>query len=189
MPVINPLWTAAMRRQWPLVGAVILFLFFTLAHMLAFEPTVARYQRAVSRADKLGIPVDPLEHSQVVPPRVFALLAENAMPAADARREGDSGALGAAMLEEMTRLAGRAGLEVLVTEPGPVIQSANSVHVRAHMRVSGTYSEFVAFLRSLAQNERLYGVDRFTLQAGEGGGQLIDVWVSRYLIKHSGVTN
>ena len=105
MPVINPLWTAAMRRQWPLVGAAILFLFFTLAHMLAFEPTVARFQRAVARADKLGMPVDPRENPQVVPPRVFALLAENAMPAADAKREGDSGALGAAMLEEMTRLA------------------------------------------------------------------------------------
>ena len=40
MSVINPLWIAEARKQWPLVGAVLIFIGFLLVHQLIFAPTV-----------------------------------------------------------------------------------------------------------------------------------------------------
>lgn len=187
MSVINPLWLAAMKRQWPLVGAIFLFLLFTLVHVLAFQPTVARYEQAVRRAGELGVSEDPATTTQVMPPRVFAMLAENAMAPADAQRDADSGAMSAALLEDLTRIASRQGLEVLSTEPGPVVQAANAVHVRARLQLAGDYFEFVGFLRALAQSGRLYAVDRFSFQSSSRG-DLVEVWLSRYVLKQSGAS-
>ena len=166
--MINPLWLAAMRRQWPLVGAVVVFLLFLLVHAVFFRPTADRYQRVVRNAEKLGLSLAPTPGADVIPPRVYALLAENALPASAAKDEGDSGALSASLVETVSRLAARRGMDVIVTEPAPTTQQPQSVIVRAHMRVRATYAEFVGFLEDLSAQEYLMAVDRFSLQPSGG---------------------
>jgi hypothetical protein len=187
MSVINPLWIAAMRRQWPLAGAIVVFLLFLLVHVAFFRPTADRYQNAMRRAQELGVAFEPTASVEVMPPRVYAAIAENAMPAAKAKDEGDSGALSASLVETVSRLAARRGMDVIVTEPAPTTQQPQSVVVRAHMRVRASYSDFVAFLADLAAQEHLLAVDRFTLQPAGGGEQLVDLYVSRYVLKQAPV--
>lgn len=187
MSVINPLWVAEMRRQWPLVGAVVVFLLFLFVHVAFFRPTADRYQKAVRRAGDLGVTFEPSASPEVMPPRVYAALAGNAMPAGQARQEGDSGALSASLVETVSRLAARRGMDVVITEPAPTTQQPQSVIVRAHMRVRATYAEFVGFLADLAGDEHLLAVDRFTVQPAGGSEQLVDLYVSRYILKQEPV--
>ena len=186
MSVINPLWIAEARKQWPLVGAVFVFLGFLLVHQLVFAPTADRYQRALARAGELGLSLDPNDTPQMVPPRVNALLSDNAMRSDEAKRQGDSGALSAALLQDVSTIVRRHGLEVIVTEPGPTTQQGRSVQVRAQFRLRGPYASFVAFLGDLATDSRLYAVDRFSLQPAGGSNQIIELDVSRYILKYSG---
>jgi len=177
-----------MRRQWPLVGAVIVFLVFLLVHAAFFRPTADRYQRAVRNAEKLGMSPEPTDaRADMMPPRVYALLAENALPASTAKEEGDSGALSATLVETVSRLAAKRGMDVIVTEPAPTTQQPQSVIVRAHMRVRATYPEFVSFLQDIAAQDHLLAVDRFALQPAGGNDQLVDLYVSRYILKQAPV--
>lgn len=185
MSVINPLWLAEARRQWPLVGAIILFIAFMFVHQFFFSPTAARYERALARATELGLALDPNDSPQVVPPRVFALLTDNAMDAREARRQGDSGALGASLLADLSEIVRHSDLEIVVAEPGATTQQNNSVVARAHLRLRGSYDDFVAFLGSLATDGRLYGVDRFSVQPTSGRDQVFEIWLSRYILKQS----
>jgi hypothetical protein len=185
--MINPLWLAAMRRQWPLVGAVIVFLLFLLAHMAFFRPAADRYQRALRGAERLGLSLEPSAAPEVTPPRVYVLLAENALPAGTAKDQGESGALSASLIESISRLAAQRRMDVIVTEPAPTSQNPQSVIVRSHMRVRCTYAEFVAFLEDLGSQNHLLAVDRFTLQQTGGGEQIADLYVSRYVLKQSPV--
>jgi len=187
MSVINPLWVAAMRRHWPLVGAVVVFVLFLLVHVAFFRPTADRYQKVVRKAEELGVALAPAASAEVMPPRVYAMLAENALPAAKAKEDGDSGALSASLVETVSRLAARRGMDVVITEPAPTTQQPQSVVVRAHMRVRASYAEFVGFLADLSAQEHLLAVDRFTLQPTGGGEQLVDLYVSRYILKQAPV--
>ena len=185
MSVISPHWIAGMRRQWPLVGAVVVFLLFLLVHVVFFRPTAGRYQQAVQRAEELGVAFEP--STEVMPPRVYAMLAENSLPAGKAKDEGDSGSLSASLVETVSRLAARRGMDVVITEPAPTSQNPQSVIVRAHMRVRASYSEFVGFLADLAEQDHLLAVDRFTLQPASGGDHFVDLYVSRYILKQAPV--
>lgn len=185
--MINPLWLAAMRRQWPLVGAVIVFLLFLLVHVAFFRPTADRYQQVVQRAEELGVAFEPEASPEAMPPRVYALLAENSLPAGQAQEEGDSGALSASLVEMASRLAARRGMDVVVTEPAPTTQQPQSLIVRAHMRVRASYPDFVAFLADLAAQDHLLAIDRFTVQPAGSGEQSIDLYVSRYILKQAQV--
>lgn len=187
MPVINPLWLAAMRRQWPLVGAVTLFLVFLVVHATLFRPAANRYQDAVRRAQSLGLSLEPSD-ATLIPPRVNAILAANALPAAVARENGESGALSAGLIETVSRIAARQRIDILVTEPGPTSQQPQAAVVRAHLRGTGTYAAFLGFLEDLAGNEQLFAIDRFSLQPGPGSSILIDLHVSRYVLKQAPAT-
>ena len=187
MPVINPIWVAAIRRQWPLVGAVALFLVFLLVNATLFRPAANRYQAAVRRAQSLGLSLEP-SASTLIPPRVSAMLAANALPASVARENGESGALSAGLIEAVSRLAAQRRLNVQLTEPGPTSQQPQAAVVRAHLRAIGTYEAFLGFLEDLAAHERLLAVDRFSLQPGAAGSIIIDMHVSRYILKQAPVT-
>jgi hypothetical protein len=185
--MINPLWVAAMRRQWPLAGAVVVFLLFLLVQAAFFRPTIDRYEGVMRKAEELGVALEPTSSPEVIPPRVYALLAENALPARTAKEEGDSGVLSASLVETASRLAARRGMDVIVTEPAPTSQQPQSVIVRAHMRVRASHDEFVGFLQDLAAQEHLLAVDRFSLQPSGGGDLLADLYVSRYILKQAPV--
>jgi hypothetical protein len=185
MPMINPIWVAVLRRHWPLIGALGIYAVFTLTHQFLFLPAAQRYQRAVKQASDLGMPLNPGSAPAMLPPRLFALLSDNALPAAEAQEQGNSGELTAQLLEDLTTLMSRHGIQVIATEPGTVSQQPNSVQIRAHLRLRCTYHAYLTMLEDLARSNKLFAIDRFMLDADETGNQSIEVWVSRYILKRS----
>lgn len=182
---MNPFLLATLRRHWQLFGAIGIFLVFFVTHLVGFQPTVRRYRAALKRAASLGLSLEPGKGAPILPPRVFALLADNSMPAAEAQEQGSSGALTSRLLEDLSELMNRHRVQVLATEPGPVTQQAHSVEVHAHLRVRCSYPQFAALLDDLARSPMLYAVDRFQMNA-QGGNDQIEMWVSRYVLKKGG---
>lgn len=183
MPMIDPVSKAFLRRQWTLVAAVIVFLLFVLSELLWFRPVVKRFDAVLKQGKEMGMAVDPNQAPAVLPPRVFALLVDNTLPAAAAQEQGSSGALTAKLLEDLTELTSRLGIQVLATEPGSITQQPGSVQVRAHLKLRCRYNQFLALLDDLANGARLYSIDRFTLNDEPTGGESLEIWVSRYLLK------
>lgn len=180
---MNPLWTAALRSHWPLVGAFLVFLALAVSDQIWFRPTASRYRVAVKHASELGLAVDPSTMPPVLPPRLFALLSDNSLPAAAAQEQGNSGALTAQLLEELTDLTSRHGMRVIATEPGPVSQQPQAVQVRAHVRLRCRYADFLALLEDIARGGRLISIDRLTITSDLADSEVLELWVSRYIIK------
>lgn len=181
---MNPILAATLRRHWPLVGAAIVFLGFTAVDQIWFRPEARRFQVAVRDAAEVGMAIDPEKSPPILPPRLFALLADNAMPAAEAQEQGNSGALTAQLMGDLTSLMGRHGIEVIVTEPGPVTQQPQSVEVRAHLKLRCRYPDFVAMLDEIARGDHLIAMERFSLAPLGGGMMSAEVWMTRYVLKH-----
>ena len=179
---MNPLLTATLRRHWPLLGAVAMLAVLTAAHQIWFRPTVRRYEVALERANDLGLSLDPDRTPAVLPPRLFALLADNSLPPQVAEEQGSSGTLTAKLLEDLTLRASQHGIRVVSTEPGPMNQQTDGVQVRAHLELRCTYAKFLELLQDLSKQPRLCSVDRFSLTS-PGGEMALDLWVSRYVIK------
>ena len=163
MPLIGPLQAAELRRHWLVFLAGAVFLLFMVAHQGCFRPTVNRYQNLVKQAGELGLSLDPGSNSAILPPRVFALVSDNSVPASVAQEEENAGTLTAEFLNDLTRLTSARGLDIIVTEPVPSTQQLNSVQVRAHLRLRCRYDQFVALLDDLARGPKLNSVDRFNL--------------------------
>ena len=182
---MNPRWTNLARRNWQAVAALLVLLGFAAAQAAAFQPVLARYRRNLLQAAELGMPLDAASAPPAASPRVTALFAGNSLNTAVAEEQGTSGALTAGMLDDVTRLAAKCGLEVVATEQGLVTQLPSSVQVRAHLKLRGRYAAFVDLLGELSRSGSLVAVDRFTLQAGAGGGQDIEVWMSQLILKRT----
>jgi hypothetical protein len=187
MPLINPVLAARLRRQWPLVTTVAVFLVFIVLHMAAFQPALQRYRAAMKLAGELGLTLDPARAPRMMPARVFALLSDNSLAAAVAEQQSGSGELTSTMIEEITRLAGQQGMNIIATEPGAVVRLPRAVQLRAHLQASCSYPEFVAFLDALSRSGRLISVDRFSLESVAPGRHTLDLWVTRYVLKQTGV--
>lgn len=183
---MNALLAAQIRRQWPLVTSGVVFLLFLVLHLAAFQPAVRRYQRAVKQAADAGLTLDPDRAPRMMPARVFALLSDNSLPAAVADQRGGSGELTSTTLEEVTRLAAKHGMNIISAEPGVTARLPRAIQVRAHLRVSCAYQEFVAFLDDLSRSGRLISVDRFTLTSITPGRLTLDLWMTRYVLKQTG---
>ena len=186
--MMNPTLAGLLRRDWPVIGALALFLGFAFTHALGFTPTARRYDAAVKRNAELGLGLDPTQNQAMLPPRVFALLTDHALSANEAQERASSGALTANLLEDLNQLAGQRHIVVLATEPGPVSQDPQAVHVRAHLKLRGAYSAFVSLLADMARSGSLTALDRFSLRPGENGSMQIDLWVSRYILKQGAGT-
>ena len=182
---MNPYWMNLARRNWQAVAALLVFLGFVAAHAAAFRPALARYRRNLLQAAEQGMPLDVTGAPPAASPRVTALLAGNSLITAVAEEQGTSGALTAGLLDEVTRLVAKCGLEVVATEQGLVTQLPSSVQVRAHLKLRGRYAAFVGLLGELSRSGSLVAVDRFTLVAGEGDDQDIEVWVSQLILKRT----
>jgi hypothetical protein len=184
--MLNPLVEAQLRRNWQVVTALLVFVLFLVLHLAVFQPAATRYRLALKQAADLGMPLDPSESPHMMPPRVFALLSDNSLPAAEAVQRSNSGSLASSLLEDVTRVTSKAGMEVMATEPGVTAQQAKSIQVKAYLRVSCTYPQFVRFLDELSRSGTLISVERFTLVASNPGRQILDLWVTRLILKQTG---
>lgn len=182
---MNRTWTDLARRNRQAVAALLLGLGFAAAHAAAFQPLLARYRGDVRQAADLGMPLEATPAAPAASARVIALLTGNSLESAAAEEQGASGALTASLLDEVTRLVAKCGLEVVATEQGLVTQLPSGVQVRARLRLRGRYAAFVELLGELSRSGSLVAVDRFTLQAGAGAGQDIDVWMSKLILKRT----
>ena len=183
--MINPILEARLRRHWQLVVAAAACALFTALHAAAFRGAAEHYDRAVRHATDLGLAVDPTRAIAVTPPRVLVVLAANMLPASVADVGRESGALAASMLEELTQLTHRHGMQVVVAEPGLTSQEPKAVQIRAHLRIQCGYPQFVAFLDDLSREGSLISVDRFSMIENREGRSLLDLWVTRYVIKET----
>ena len=181
--MIDPLQAAWLRRNWQFAGATMVFVLFMLVHVVVFNPAAKRYRAAIKQAADLGISIERGDQDPLMPPRVVALISENALTTAVANSRGESGALTSALLEDLTRLTGRLNMEVIATEPEAVVQLPTAVKVRAHLRVECSYPQFVRFLDELSRSGKLIGVDRFSLSSGERTKSVLDLWVTRHILK------
>jgi hypothetical protein len=182
---MTPAWTNLLRRNLQASAAVAVFLVSAAVHAAVFRPALARYQRAASQAAELGMPLDLVTTEPVASARVAALLNENSLNAAVAEEQGTSGTLAADLLDQVTRLAARRGLDIVATEQGLVTQLPGSVQVRAHLKMRGRHAAFVDLLGDLARSGALIAVDRFTLQ-GEGASQTFEVSLRQLILKRTG---
>jgi len=183
MPVIGPLAMENLRRNWPVLGAVIVLVAFTAVHMLIFRPLARRYDAAIKSSADIGLAMDPEQLPESMPPRLFALITDNSLPPAVALERAGSGALTAGLVEDLNRMASQHGMVLVQTEPGMVSQQQNSVQVRAHLKIRCHFADFVALLGDIARSGALIAVDRFTLTPLESGNMMLEVWVSRCVLK------
>src|SRR5207302_8158911 len=139
MPLIGPGAAGALRRHWPLVAALLVFLLFTLANLAWVRPLERRYRGLVARATQLGMEVDPERTPRALSPGLVALFMGNAMEAGAAQQQATSGQLTTTLLEDMTRAASRNGLEAVVAEQGSTAQPLDAVQLRGHLRLRGRY--------------------------------------------------
>jgi Tfp pilus assembly protein PilO len=179
-------WRRQARRNWQALAALLVFLVFAAAHAAAFRPVLARYQREAKRAVELGMPLDGRGAPSTTSPRVAALLAANSLSASVAEEQGTSGGLTAGLLDELTRLASKRGLEVLATEQGMVTQLPALVEVRARLKLRGRYDDFVGLLGDLGRDRSIITLDRFSIQEGSQPRQEIEVWASQLVLKLGG---
>lgn len=183
---MNPYLLERGRRNAPIIATVGALLVFLGVHFAVFAPHAARLQNATRRAHAHGISLDPDNQPVLMPPRVVALVSRNALPERQALALGNSGELTADLIAELTEIANRSGLDVTATEPGAAAQQGGAVHVRARVRASGSYVQFVHLLDALARGPHLISVDRFEMSHTERGRQQLELWVTRYVIKRPG---
>ena len=183
MPVSNAVFVATLRRHWPVFGAVIMFVIFYFGDRVLFQPAVQRYQRSVTQAKDLGMPVEPDAAPVMLPPRLFALLSDNSMPEAQARELGASGALSATLIQDLTNLTSRHGIRVQLTEPGTISELPQGVLVRASLKLSCTYTQIVTLLDDMSKGPTLYSIDRFSITSQGRGQETAELWISRLVLK------
>lgn len=176
---------AMLRRNWRFVGALVVFLVFTVIHFAFFRPAAVRYKAALASIGGIEAVFNPGGAAPMLPPHLFSLIAEHSLTSQEATDRAGSGALGVALLEEIGRLASHAGLEVTASEPGIVAQQPLSVQVKAHVSVRGRYSQIIAFFDELARSRTLVLVDRFSISPVSENTEELEIWVSRLYIKKS----
>jgi hypothetical protein len=179
---MNPLAEAWLRRHWPALVSLVVLALFTLVHQLWFQPTAQRYARALKAATDLGMPLDPNNLPRIMPPRLFARIADNSLPEARAQEAANSGQLTAELLGDLSSAMSRRGLTVTGTDPSPTSNNEHSILLRAHVRARGRYADFVMLLDDLARDTRLYSVDRFTMMPDGAGGIFVELWASRLVL-------
>jgi len=171
------------RREWPLIAALLVFLAFTGADQIVFRPAAARYAAVLQKSADMGLVVGPGTAPPMLSSQMMKLLGDNSLQPAAAEQQGASGALTSAMLEDLTQLAARRGMQVISTEQGSVTQLEGSVLVRAHLQLRCRYGEFLGFLDDLSRSGRLDSIERFSIADTGGGRQGLDLWLSRTILK------
>jgi len=174
------------RSRWQLWVAAAIGIVFVLLHLAVYLPLKARLNAAETRARSLGIAFDPESPPETMAPRVVSLIAGNSMPPDEAQRRGTSGGLTADLFDAIAAAANRSGVTLSATEPGIAIQQDQWVLVKAHVRATCTYSEFLHMLDALARGDQLISVDRFSIVRASGSRLQLELWLSRLVLKQTG---
>lgn len=177
-----------LRRDWRLIGALAALAIFTAIHFLLYRPAAARYQAAIASVGGIGAVFRSGSQHAPIPPRTFALITSNTLKSHDAEERGSSGELGVLFLEDLNRLAVRAGLTTISSEPQAVSQDKLTSMIRAHLVLRGTYSEIASFFGSLSDSGELISVDSFQITEGPAGQDVLDLSVSRVYLKQPAAT-
>ncbi len=183
---MSPILPETLRRTWQPFAALGITLVFLLVHVALYLPLTRRLTVAEDRARSLGVGFDPDAPDMVMPPRVVALLAGNTLAPDAALSRGTSGALTADLFDVLTSAANRAGVSILATEPGVTLQQEKSVQVKAHVRATCTYSQFLRLLDDLARSDQLVSVERYSLVQTGGNRLQLEMWVDRLILKRTG---
>ena len=183
MPLTGAGAAVALRRHWPVAVALLIFVLFTLANLAWVQPLERRHRALVARATQLGMAVDPERTPRTLSPALMALFMGNAMESGAAQQQATSGQLATTLLEDMTRAAARNGLEVVVAEQGATTQQRDAVQVRGHVRLRGGYRGLHGLISELARSGRLYSIDRFTMSRRTEPHPVIELWMTRYILK------
>lgn len=181
--MMDPLLLQRVRQHWPVLTAFAVLVLFLLVDSLVFHPLAQRYHRALRASGTMGAVFGAGDASRALPPRVFSLLAENSMPPAEAEAQGQNGQLSAQLMQDLSQIAGRHGLELVVSEPGVTTPQQGSVQVRAHLKLRGRYASLVSFLDELARSGRLYRLERMSFSPDESGRHDIDLYMERLVLK------
>lgn len=182
---MDPLLANRLRQSWPVFAAFALLVGFLLVDSLVFHPLASRFHTGLRNAGALGAAFAPDQTVPPLPPRVFALLAENSMPAAQAEAQGQNGQLAAHLMQDLSQVAGRHDLELVVTEPGVLTSQSGSLQVRAHLRLRGRYPSIVAFMDDLSRSGRLYRIERMSIVPGDNGRHDMELHVERLVLKRA----
>jgi len=174
------------RRPWPLVAATAVLVLFTLFNLTVFRAAAGRYRVATKNAEALGFALDPSKAQELVPPRAYALLSRNSLPAPELTQRANSGALASELVTDVTRLVVKHGMEVVLIEPGVTSEETHWARTQAHLRLTCSYAQFVALLDDLARSGQIVTIEKFNLSGRESGLRDLDMWVSRLVVKQSG---
>lgn len=182
---MDPVLTTRARRSWPNFVILAIVALFLATQAMVYTPLAARYRRALSRAGDLGVLLDPTRGVMpaALPPRVYAFLMENSGPASDVDGKAQAGALGAELVQRLSSQANELHLDVVVAEPGAVTQQPGWNEVRAHLRMRGTWANYLLFLDGLSRGGRLVTIERFSVSPEGPGACDIEVWVSGATLK------
>lgn len=180
---MDPILLARFRRHIPVAAAIAIGLLFLAAHTALFRPLEQRYRRALAAAGPIGATLDPSQASRALPPRVYTLLIENARGASQLDRDAQSGALAGELMQALSGVARRHGLDVIVSEPRVLTQQPTRIQVRAHLRMRGRYADLVGFLDDLSSQPGLYRLERLLIEPGETGVHDIEIHVAQLLLK------
>ena len=182
---MDPVLTTRARRHWPNFVIIAIVGLFLAAQALVYAPLAGRYRRALVRAGDLGVLLDPTRGVMpaALSPRVYAFLMENSAPASDVDGRAQAGTLGAELVQRLSSQATELHLDVVVAEPGSVTQQPGWNEARAHLRMRGTWANYLRFLDALSRDGRLVTIERFAISPEGPGACDIEVWVSGATLK------
>ena len=184
---MNALSSTRLRALWPVAALVVVVLAFSAVHVMFWTPLLHRFDRALTQAGGLGAMLDPSRSAlpSAMPPRVYALVMENSAPAVEADAHAQAGTLAAEVVQQLSSFATQQHMDVVVAEPGAVTQQPGWNQARAHLRMHGTWSGYLAFLDRLSRSGKLYTIERFTVVPTEGAACDIEVWATGTVLKRA----
>lgn len=180
---MNPVLDARLRRQLPLMVAIVASMLFLAVHSAFFQPMVKRYERALKAAGDAGSVFDGSNVQPMLPPRVHSLLMEHSLDEAEAAQKSRAGLLGAELAQQLSDAANRNGLSVTVAEPGAGGETPSTIQPRAHLRLRGRYAQLISLLDDLARNGSLVSIERLTIIPISDGLQDIDLYASGFILR------
>ena len=178
----------SLRRLRPALASLLVLGLLSSVHSLGFGPLAGRYRQLLHDAGELGAPLDARLALAPLPPRVTDLLRRNSLAAADADRLTQSGFLGTDLVRRVAGTAVGCGLDVAASEPGSIVQTANTLEVRAELDLHGRYAQFVRLLDALSLERSLYRVEALSMAPLPGGRVEARIEVARVLLKRGGGT-
>jgi len=162
-----------------LLGLSFLFVLLLVASWLAFFKP-AEHRLVAMKNDEL------LRERSVALAALLASEGPSVLPRARANGAGDGAHLGLSnpVVELLTRNARQRGLDLDLVEPGPVESIGQRLILPVSVNLSGSYVDFVNWLRDVESSDILVTVDRLRLEGTPTGRHQFHVEMSVYSYSH-----